>query len=65
MSFGGESRYVVGVGGKKEAFMFMGDMWGGKDGSDGGYIWLGVEFENGIGYMEWMDRWRVDLLNKK
>ena len=45
--------------------MFMGDMWGGKDGSDGGYMWLGVEFENGIGYMEWMDRWRVDFLNKK
>ena len=38
---------------------FIGEM------CDARYIWLPVQFENGIPYIEWMDSWTLDFFNKK
>ena len=65
ITFGGQSTYVLPVPGKKDAFIFMADIWRPKHPSDARYIWLPVQFENGVPYIEWMDSWTLDFFNKK
>lgn len=65
ITFGGQSTYVLPVPGKKDAFIFMADIWRPKHPSDARYIWLPVQFENGVPYIEWMDSWTLDFFDKK
>ncbi len=65
ITFGGQSTYVLPVPGKKDAFIFMADIWRPKHPSDARYIWLPIQFENGVPYIEWMDSWTLDFFNKK
>lgn len=65
ITFGGQSTYVLPVPGKTDAFIFMADIWRPKHPSDARYIWLPVQFENGVPYIEWMDSWTLDFFNKK
>ncbi|WP_304314768.1 glycoside hydrolase family 43 protein [Phocaeicola plebeius] len=65
ITFGGQSTYVLPVQGKKDAFIFMADIWRPKHPSDARYIWLPVQFENGVPYIEWMDSWTLDFFDKK
>jgi hypothetical protein len=48
--------------GKKDAYVFMADMWRPKFPIDGRYMWLPVKFEKDIPYLEWMDEWDLDFL---
>lgn len=61
ITFGGQSTYVLPVPGKKDAFIFMADIWRPKHPSDARYIWLPIQFENGVPYIEWMDSWTLDF----
>lgn len=65
ITFGGQSMYVLPVPGKKDAFIFMADIWRPEHPSDARYIWLPVQFENGVPYIEWMDSWTLDFFDKK
>ena len=65
ITFGGQSTNVLPVPGKKDAFIFMADIWRPKHPSDARYIWLPVQFENGVPYIEWMDSWTLDFFDKK
>lgn len=65
ITFGGQSTYVLPVAGKKDAFIFMADIWRPKHPSDARYIWLPIQFENGVPYVEWMDSWSLDFFDKK
>lgn len=65
ITFGGQSTYVLPMPGKKDAFIFMADIWRPKHPSDARYIWLPVQFEQGIPYVEWMDSWSLDFFDKK
>lgn len=65
ITFGGQSTYVLPVPGKKDAFIFMADIWRPKHPSDARYIWLPIQFENGVPYIEWMDSWTLDFFDKK
>lgn len=65
ITFGGQSTYVLPVQGKKDAFIFMADIWRPKHPSDARYIWLPIQFENGVPYIEWMDSWTLDFFDKK
>lgn len=65
ITFGGQSTYVLPVSGKKDAFIFMADIWRPKHPSDARYIWLPIQFENGVPYIEWMDSWTLDFFDKK
>lgn len=65
ITFGGQSTYVLPVAGEKDAFIFMADIWRPKHPSDARYIWLPIQFENGVPYVEWMDSWSLDFFDKK
>jgi hypothetical protein len=62
ITFGGQGTFVQQVYGKKDASVFMGDMWRPKFPIDGRYMWLPVKFEKDIPYLEWMDEWDLDFL---
>ena len=38
----------------------MADRWTPKYPSDARYIWLPIQFENGLPVLKWMDRWNLD-----
>lgn len=65
ITFGGQSTYILKVPGKKDAYMFMADIWRPKKPSDARYIWLPIQFKEGVPYVEWMDSWTLDFFDKK
>jgi len=62
ITFGGQGTFVQQVYGKKDAYVFMADMWRPKFPIDGRYMWLPIKFEKDIPYLEWMDEWDLDFL---
>ncbi len=65
ITFGGQSTYVLNIPGKKDAYMFMADIWRPKHPSDARYIWLPVQFKEGTPVIEWMDSWTLDYFDKQ
>ena len=61
ITFGGQSTFVQKIQGKEDAYIFMADMWRPKNPIDGRYIWLPIQFENDIPFIEWMDEWSPDF----
>ena len=65
LTFGGQSTYILTVDGKKDAFIFMADIWCPKHPSDARYIWLPIQFrQEGTPYVEWMDSWTLDFFDR-
>lgn len=65
LTFHSQGNYILPVPGKKDAFIFMDDRWlptPQSVRSDGRYIWLPVQFENGLPVLKWMDNWTLDFL---
>lgn len=60
LTFGGQSTYVLKVEGRRDAFIFMADIWRPKHPSDARYIWLPVDFKNGLPVVEWRDEWTLE-----
>jgi hypothetical protein len=60
-TFHSQSTYVVKVAGKENAFVFMADRWRPEHPIDGCYVWLPVLFENDVPYLQWFDRWSLDI----
>ncbi|MGL4519777.1 MAG: glycoside hydrolase family 43 protein [Phocaeicola sp.] len=58
LTFGGQSTYIQQVEGKRDAFVFMADMWRPKKPSDGRYIWLPITFKEGVPVIEWQASWK-------
>lgn len=57
-TFGGQSTYILPLAGKKDAFVFMADMWRPKSLADSRYIWLPVQFDDkNVPYIQWVDCW--------
>ena len=66
ITFGGQSTYILKVPGKKDAFIFMADIWRPKHPIDARYIWLPIQFkEDGTPVVEWMDSWTLDWFDQK
>ena len=65
ITFGGQSTFVLKLPGKKNAFIFMADIWKPKHPSDARYIWLPIQFKNGNPVVEWMDSWILDFFDKR
>ncbi len=63
-TFWSQSTYVLPVAGKKDAFIFMADRWLPENHIDGRYIWLPIQFENGIPVLKWVDSWDLSFFNK-
>lgn len=64
LTFNSQSTYILPVAGKKDAFIFMGDRWTPKNPIDGRYIWLPIQFENGLPVLKWMDEWNLDVFDQ-
>ena len=61
-TFGGQSTYILKVEGKKDAYIFMADIWRPKHPSDARYIWLPITFKaDGTPVVEWRDEWSLDI----
>ncbi|WP_036879883.1 glycoside hydrolase family 43 protein [Xylanibacter oryzae] len=64
ITFGGQSTYILRVEGKKNAYIFMADIWRPKHPSDARYIWLPIDFKAGRPVIQWRSEWQLDYLNK-
>lgn len=58
-TFRSQSTYVIPVHGRKDAFIYVGDRWLPDDAIDGRYIFLPVEWENGLPIIKWYDSWNL------
>lgn len=56
-TFNGQSTFVQAVPGKKDAFIFMADRWNPDDLRDSRYLWLPVQFKEGVPFIDWKDSW--------
>jgi len=61
LTFHSQSTYIQPVMGKKDAFIFMADRWTPKMPIDARYIWLPIQFENGLPVLKWMDKWDLSF----
>lgn len=65
LTFGGQSTYILPVAGKKDAFIFMADVWRPKHPSDARYIWLPISFaEDDTPIVKWMDEWTLKVFDQ-
>lgn len=60
-TFLSQSTFVIPVIGKKNAFIYVGDRWNAKSLGDSRYIWLPVEFENGLPFLKWFNSWDLNF----
>jgi beta-xylosidase len=62
-TFESQSTFVLPVAGKPGAFVFMADRWRPKDAIDGRYVWLPIEFRDGVPLLRWHERWDLSFFN--
>ena len=62
ITFGSQSTYVLPVKGKKDLLIFMADRWTPQNLADSRYIWLPVEWGNGIPVIKWHSEWDLSKL---
>lgn len=63
LTFHSQSTYILPVSGKKDAFIFMADQWTPENAIDGRYIWLPIQFENGLPVLRSQDEWTLDVFD--
>ena len=56
-TFGGQSTFVLKL---DNQFIFMADIWRPRRPIDARYIWLPIEFEDGMPIVRWRDEWKPD-----
>jgi hypothetical protein len=60
-TFESQSTFILPVGDKDDAYIFMADRWRPGNAIDGRYIWLPVQFENDLPFLAWKDRWDLNF----
>ena len=60
-TFGGQSTHVITVDPENDKYIAMFDKWNKLDLINSRYIWLPVQFKEGVPYVEWMDNWTLDF----
>ncbi|MFC6103272.1 glycoside hydrolase family 43 protein [Olivibacter domesticus] len=63
LTFGGQSTFILPVQGKRNAFIFMADVWRPKSLQDSRYIWLPIKLAPEKPVIEWVDNWDLDYFN--
>jgi len=63
LTFHSQSTYILPLLGKKDAFIFMADRWNPANAIDGRYVWLPIQFENGLPVLKWLDEWTLDIFD--
>jgi hypothetical protein len=56
-TFRSQSTFVLPLIGKKNTFIFIADRWNPNNLKESRYVWLPIEFENGIPFLKWYDTW--------
>ena len=64
ITFKGQSTYVLPVEGKKDAFIFMADIWRPRLPIESRYLWLPIQFENGLPKINWLEEWDLSVFDK-
>ncbi|MFK8058456.1 MAG: beta-glucanase, partial [Polaribacter sp.] len=64
-TFQSQSTAVITVIGKKDAFIFAADRWCPKNAIDGRYVWLPIQFENDMPFLEWKSSWDLSFYSAK
>jgi len=64
-TFESQSAFILPVAGEPGAFIFIGDRWRPNNAIDGRYIWLPIEFQDGVPVIKWHDKWDLSIFNKK
>lgn len=60
-TFRSQSSFIVPIKGKKDAFIYMGDRWTPDNAIDGRYIWLPIKFTGDRFFIEWNDKWSLEV----
>jgi hypothetical protein len=65
ISFDSQPTFVLPVTGRPGAFIFMADRWRPENAIDGRYLWLPIEFRDGVPVLEWRERWDLSVFPLK
>jgi beta-galactosidase len=65
LTFGGQSTYILPLAGKKDAFIFIADKWNPRNLKDSRYLWLPIQFHNGLPLVEWTAQWNLNQFNNQ
>lgn len=65
LTFHAQSTFILPVAGRKEAFIFMADRWNPRKPIDATYVWLPIQFLDGLPLLEWMDQWDFSFFDKQ
>lgn len=63
LTFHSQSTFIFPVQRKNDAFIFMADRWMPSNAIDGRYIWLPIQFEDGLPVLRWSEEWTLDAFN--
>tara|TARA_B100001167_G_scaffold191172_1_gene161493 strand:+ start:12109 stop:13224 length:1116 start_codon:yes stop_codon:yes gene_type:complete len=63
-TFHSQSTFIIPVAGYDDAYIFMADRWKPKNAIEGEYIWLPIEFEDGIPILKWYAQWDLSFFEK-
>jgi beta-xylosidase len=61
VTFNSQSTYIQPVVGRPEVFIFMADRWNPENAIDGRYVWLPVQWDQGMPVIKWMDKWNLNF----
>ncbi|HAH56249.1 MAG TPA: beta-glucanase [Flavobacterium sp.] len=64
-TFNSQSTYVLPVIGKKDAFIYIGDSWNSINLIDSRYIWLPIQFQDGLPIIKWYNSWNLDFFKNQ
>jgi len=59
-TFESQSTFVLPLPGKGDAYIFMADRWRPENAMDGRYIWLPVQWDNGVPFLHWKPSWSLE-----
>ncbi len=62
-TFQSQGTFVLPVPGRTGAFIFMADRWQPRNAVDGLYVWLPIEFDNGLPRLRWRDAWGLEVFD--
>lgn len=63
-TFLSQSTYVLPLKGKKDTYIYMGDRWISDNLIDSRYVWLPIQFDNGLPFLKWYETWNLDFFDK-
>ena len=60
LTFEGQSTYVLKVEGGTDNLIFMADIWRPQHPADARYIWLPIDFKDGMPMVKWREEWKIE-----